>query len=58
MPGIIVKIKPHDIDPVFLNKKTKVIEVVEPYVAKVQVGTATLEIDQTYLQTVIPKINN
>lgn len=58
MPGIIVKVKPHDIDPVFLNKKTKIIAVPEPYVAKVQIGTATLEIDQTYLQTVIPKINH
>jgi hypothetical protein len=27
-------------------------------VAKIQVGTATLEIDQIYLQTVIPKIGN
>lgn len=42
MPGIVVKIKPHDTDPVFHNKKTKVLEVVEPFVAKVQVGTATL----------------
>jgi hypothetical protein len=27
-------------------------------VAKVQVGTATLEIDQSFLQTVIPKIGS
>ena len=58
MPGIVVKIKPHDIDSVYKNKKTKVLEISEPYVARVQVGTATLEIDQAYLQTVIPKIGN
>lgn len=42
MPGIIAKIKPHDIDPAFHNKKTKIISIVEPYVAKILVGTATL----------------
>jgi len=32
MEGITVRIKPHDIDPVFHNKKVQVTRVVEPYV--------------------------
>ena len=30
----------------------------EPYVGEVVVGTATIEVDQTNLETVIPKIGN
>jgi ribosomal protein S4E len=29
--------------------------VVEPYVARVELGTASIDIDQTYIETVIPK---
>ena len=47
--------KPHEIDPVFHNKKCKVVKIVEPYVAEIKLGTASIEIDQSYLETVIPK---
>lgn len=31
---------------------------VEPYVAEIKIGNATLNIDQSYLETVIPKIGH
>lgn len=57
-PGITVKIKPHEIDPAFHNKKCKISKIVEPYVAQISIGTAIIDIDQSYLETVIPKIGN
>lgn len=44
-----MKIKPHEIDPAFHNKKCKIIRVVEPYVAELSIGTAKIQIDQSYL---------
>ncbi len=57
-PGITVKIKPHEIDPAFHNRKCKITRIIEPFVAEVSIGTALIEIDQTYLETVVPKIGN
>ena len=49
---------PHDIPEVFHGKKTPILEVKEPYVASVQIGNANLEIDQSFLETVIPKVGH
>lgn len=53
-----VKILPHEIPEAFHHKKSSIIRIVEPFVAQLQVGNATLEIDQAYLETVIPKIGH
>ena len=53
--GITVRIKAHEIDPAFHNKKVQINRIVEPYVAEVHLGTAFIEIDQSNLETVIPK---
>lgn len=57
-PGITIRIKPHDIDPVFHNKKCKIIKIVEPFVAQIHLGTALIEIDQSNIETVIPKVGH
>ena len=36
----------------------KITKIIEPFVAEVSVGTALIEIDQTYLETVVPKIGH
>ena len=51
----MVKILPHEIPEAFHNKKTAVLSVDKPFVATVKLGSANLNIDQTYLETVIPK---
>ena len=42
MKDIFVKIKPHDISEAFHGKKAKIIDIPELYIAKLQVGSATL----------------
>jgi|JI6StandDraft_1071083.scaffolds.fasta_scaffold61949_1 hypothetical protein len=53
--GIIVKILPHEIEQQYHNRKASIVEVPEDFVARLQCNDTTLEIDQTYLETVIPK---
>ena len=54
-PGITVRIKPHEIDEIFHGKKVVITRIVEPYVGEVTVGTATIQLDQAHLETIIPK---
>ncbi len=49
---------PHDIPEVFHGKKASISSIKEPYVAEINLGNATLDIDQANLETVIPKIEH
>jgi hypothetical protein len=42
MQGIFVRVKPHDIPEAFHGKKAKILSIPQPYVAKVQIGSANL----------------
>lgn len=51
----MVKILPHDIDERFHNRKAVIVDVPEDFLARLECDGTTLEIDQSFLETVVPK---
>ena len=57
-PGILVKILPHEIETKYHNKKVPITKIYEPYVAELNCDGVILRVDQSHLETVVPKVNN